>query len=206
MMVDLWFPIVGKTLPSDHGYAVYGALCHALPDLHKAEWWGLHTVRGARALAGVIALSRAPRLGLRLPAERIAAVIPLAGRRIEVVGHRIGLGAPTVEALVPAMALSARITTIKPFLEPEPFRQAAEKQLAELDVAGKVALGARKVVRIGGRQVVGFSLRVSDLTPDASLRLQEQGIGGRRRMGCGVFRKSEHELAGDARPAKEAAE
>jgi CRISPR-associated protein Cas6 len=200
MMVDLWFPIVGRTLPSDHGYALYGALCQAVPELHAAEWWGLHTVRGTRAVAGVIALSRAPRLGLRMPPERIPMVLPLAGRRLDVAAHRVGLGAPTVEALVPVAALSARIATIKPFLDPEPFKQAAEKQLVELEVAGKVSLGARKVVRIGGRRVVGFSIRVSDLAPEASLLLQEKGIGGRRRMGCGVFRKSEHELAADARP------
>lgn len=206
MIVDLWFPIVGKTLPSDHGYAFYGGLCHVLPELHKAQWWGLHTVRGAHSMAGVIALSKMPRVGLRVPSERIASVLPLAGRRVEVLGHRIGLGSPTVEALAPAIALSARIATIKPFLEPEPFKQAAEKQLAELEVVGKVALGARKVVRIGGRQVVGFSVRVSELAPDASLRLQEEGIGGRRRMGCGVFRRSEHVLTADARPMREAAE
>lgn len=205
-MVDLWFPIVGKTLPSDHGYAFYGALCQALPELHEAEWWGLHTVRGTRSMAGVITLSKMPRVGLRMPAERIASVLPLAGQRVDVAGHRIGLGAPTVEALVPQIALSARITTIKPFLKPEPFKLAAEKQLAELEVAGKVSLGARKVVRIGGRQVVGFSVRVSELAPDASLRLQAKGIGGRRRMGCGVFRRSEHALAVDARPEKDAAE
>jgi CRISPR-associated endonuclease/helicase Cas3 len=206
MMVDLWFPIVGKTLPSDHGYAFYGALCHVLPELHEAEWWGLHTVRGSRPAAGVIELSRAPRLGLRMPPERIPMVLPLAGRRLDVAGHRVGLGAPTVEALAPAAAVSARIATIKPFLDPEPFKQAAEKQLAELEIVGKVSLGARKVIKIGGRQVVGFSVRVSDLAPDASVRLQENGIGGRRRMGCGLFRKSEHELAADVRPLRAAAE
>ena len=202
-MVDLWFPAVGRTLPSDHGYTLYGALCRVLPALHDADWWGLHTVRGTRVMAGTISLSRAPRIGIRLPAEQIPTVLLLAGRRLDVAGHGIGLGAPTVEALAPANAVSARIATIKPFMEPEPFGSAVEKQLAEMEISGTVSVGARKIVRIGGRSVVGFSLRVTGLSPEASICLQEKGLGGRRHMGCGVFRRSERELAADARPASE---
>jgi CRISPR-associated protein Cas6 len=206
MMVDLWFPAVGRTLPSDHGYALYGALCSVLPALHQADWWALHTVRGARVLAGTITLSRMPRIGIRVMTTQIAAVLPLSGRRIDVAGHGIGLGPPTVEALAPSATLSTRIATIKPFMEPEPFSHAAQKQLAEMGVSGTVSLGARKIVRIDGRNVVGFSVRVAGLSPESSLRLQEQGIGGRRHMGCGVFRRSERDLAADQRPLRAAAE
>lgn len=205
-MVDLWFPVVGRTLPSDHGYVLYGALCRALPELHEAAWWGLHTVRGTRVMAGTISLSRTPRIGIRLPVEHIPTVLPLAGRRFDIGGHSVGLGAPTVEALAPAAALSARVATIKPLMDVEPFARGAEKQLAEMGVGGTVALGARKIVRIGGRNVVGFSMRVTGLSPEASICLQEKGLGGRRHMGCGVFRRSEGALAGDRRPGEVTAE
>lgn len=206
MKVDLWFPITGTTLPSDHGYGLYGALCRSVPTLHGADWWALHTVRGRRTFPGFIALSRAPRLGMRLPAEHIPLVLPLAGRLLEVGGSRIGLGAPTVESLRPHQALSARMVTIKPFIEAEPFRAAMEKQLAEIGVSGAITIGSRKVLAIGGGSVVGFSVRIAELEQASSLHLQEKGIGGRRRMGCGVFRRSMHELAGDIRPVREAAE
>jgi CRISPR-associated protein Cas6 len=35
--------------------------------------------------------------------------------------------------------------------------------------------------------VVGYALRVNGLTEEGSIRLQEEGLGGRRRMGCGIF-------------------
>jgi hypothetical protein len=35
--------------------------------------------------------------------------------------------------------------------------------------------------------VVGFGLQVEGLKPTASQVLQEQGLGGRRHMGCGLF-------------------
>ena len=45
----------------------------------------------------------------------------------------------------------------------------------------------RRVLRIKDRRVVGYSLRVLGLTAEESIRLQEEGLGGRRRMGCGVL-------------------
>ncbi len=202
MMIDLWFPLVGRTLPSDHGYGLYGAICRVLPEMHGAEWWGLHTVRGTRSGAGVIVLPRQPRLGIRVAAGQIARVLPLAGRQLEIDGHRICLGAPTVQAPTPDAALSARVATIKGFTEPEPFKAAVERQLVEMGVIGAVVeVGSRKIVAIDDRKVVGFSLRVTGLTPEQSIKLQDQGIGGRRRMGCGLFRRSEKELTPDQRPA-----
>jgi CRISPR-associated protein Cas6 len=143
---------------------------------------------------------------MRLPPEHIPLVLPLAGRLLEVAGSRIRLGAPTVEALTPHQALSARMVTIKPFIETDPFRAAVEKQMAELGVSGAITVGARKVLAVSGGKIVGFSVRVAGLDEASSLRLQDEGIGGRRHMGCGVFRRSVHELAGDVRPAREAAE
>jgi CRISPR-associated protein Cas6 len=43
------------------------------------------------------------------------------------------------------------------------------------------------VLRIQGRRIVGYALRVVGLTDEDSVRLQEEGLGGRRRMGCGVL-------------------
>jgi CRISPR/Cas system CSM-associated protein Csm4 (group 5 of RAMP superfamily) len=41
---------------------------------------------------------------------------------------------------------------------------------------------------VAGRRILGYSVRVAELTLDESLILQERGLGGKRRMGCGVFR------------------
>jgi CRISPR-associated protein Cas6 len=209
VLVDLWFPVTGRTLPSDHGYALYGALARVVPGLHEADDWALHTVRGKALGPGMIALSNRPSLGLRLPPERIPLALRLAGRTLDVRGHCLSLGPPTVSALEPAAALSARIVTIKSFMQPVPFAEAVSKQLAEPDLNlqdAKVSIGARKIVTIGGRRIVGFSVRVTGLSSEGSLLLQEQGVGGRRKMGCGVFRKSKQDLALDKRPVRSPAE
>jgi len=35
--------------------------------------------------------------------------------------------------------------------------------------------------------VVGYAVVVRGLDPEGSLRLQERGLGGRRRFGCGLM-------------------
>ena len=43
------------------------------------------------------------------------------------------------------------------------------------------------MIQIKDKSIVGYALRVVGLTAEESIRLQETGLGGRRRMGCGVF-------------------
>jgi CRISPR-associated protein Cas6 len=45
----------------------------------------------------------------------------------------------------------------------------------------------RRVLDVKGRKIVGYAMQVAGLTAEESIRLQEEGLGGRRRMGCGLF-------------------
>ena len=45
----------------------------------------------------------------------------------------------------------------------------------------------RRVLHIKGERHVGFGMLIEGLTADESLRLQQNGLGGRRKMGCGLF-------------------
>lgn len=49
--------------------------------------------------------------------------------------------------------------------------------------------GDRQSLRIKDRQIVGYCIAFENLRPEESICLQQQGIGGRRKMGCGVFVK-----------------
>lgn len=201
MFIDLWYPLTGTTLPADHGYPLYSALCGAVPELHGASWWGLHTIPGTPTGGGDLHLSRRSHLGLRLPHDHVATVLPLAGKQLRVAKHQIRLGPPQVHALEPAPAVSARIVVIKGFMEPEPFRAAVDRQLEAMGVQGSVQVGRRMIVGIGRgdhrHRVVGFSTRISELKDDASVRIMVSGIGGRRRFGCGLFRPSSRPLSGN---------
>jgi CRISPR-associated protein Cas6 len=92
-------------------------------------------------------------------------------------------------------------------MEPESFLQAVQRQLDSMDIKGRPFLVEqadvaevnrdaksgtrspvlRRTIRIRDKEIVGFALRVEELTAEESILLQEKGIGGRRRFGCGIF-------------------
>ena len=193
--VNVHFPVQGRQLPADHGYALYSAITRQLPALHGAPWLGLELLSGIPWREGIIVLpTRGAHLRLRIPADRYGHVLPLAGRRLDIAGHTIRLGIPTARPLTPAPSLYARCVTIKKFTDPEPFLDAARRQLDALAVTATLELPTdeqgrprRRIITIQGKHVVGFSLAAHDLSDEDSLLLQSAGIGGRRAMGCGLF-------------------
>jgi CRISPR-associated protein Cas6 len=193
--VNVHFPVQGRQLPADHGYKLYSAVTRQLPALHGATWFGLELLSGIPWREGIIVLpTRGAHLRLRIPADRYGQVLPLAGRRLDIEGHTIRLGIPTARPLIPAASLYARCVTIKKFADPEPFLDAARRQLDALAVTSTLELPTddqgrprRRIITIQGKRVVGFSLAAHNLNDEDSLRLQTAGIGGRRAMGCGHF-------------------
>ena len=185
--IDLAFRLTGSAVPVDHGYALYAALSRILSDLHAAKGIGVQPIRGIYSGNGTLHLADFSRLILRLPDEQIRAYLKLAGKRLELDEYRLSVGVPEVRTLRPVVRLRARLVTIKGFLKEDEFLAAAERQLEQLGIKGQAHLGARRTFRVRDKQVVGFEMGVTQLTAEESLTLQERGLGGRRKMGCGVF-------------------
>jgi CRISPR-associated protein Cas6 len=196
-IIDLSFVLVGNSIPLDHGYAVFSAICRVVPALHGDKRIGVHPIRGVRTAPGVLTLTDHSRLRLRLPSEEVATYIALAGRELELDGHHLRVGIPSVESLIPAANLASRLVTFRGALDPARFEAHAREELTRLGIKAEPSLipsdrpswtgqPIRRVLRICDNRVVGFALRVAGLTGGESIRLQEEGLGGRRRMGCGV--------------------
>lgn len=213
-VVDLSFPLRGDRIPLDHGYRLYSALSRVVPTLHGAAWLGVHPISGKPVGDGQMTLAPTSDLRLRLPSERIGDALPLTGVTLDLQGIPIAVGVPRVRALEPAAALDARLVVIKLTGVPRKrsetagrealdadamaVRFAAEltRQLAAIGVARPFDLCGRRSITVDGKRVVGYSVRVRELLADESLRVQEAGVGGKRRMGCGVFRPTRGRVFG----------
>src|SRR5581483_2963386 len=208
-MIDVSFRISGVKVPSDHGYSLYSTLSRLLPNLHEAEWLSIHPINGFPAGDRTLRLSTEARLQLRLPPERLPFVLPLAGKRIVLSANgsefRISLGIPEVFELRPASVLHSRCVIIKlsestknkTHPDKETFVASAQTQLRERGINGEISIDdrrnerghdlARRVIHIKDQIIVGYAMRVAGLGDEDSLKLQERGLGGKHRMGCGVF-------------------
>ncbi|RUL82180.1 type I-MYXAN CRISPR-associated protein Cas6/Cmx6 [Tautonia sociabilis] len=197
-IVDLAFALQPATIPLDYGYALFGALSRLVPELHGDRRIGVHPIRGIRTEPRRLTLVPQSRLRIRLPSEEIGRYLKIAGRTLDLDGSRLAVGVPRVEPLRAASRLSSRLVTIGRLIEPEEVATSLRSQLAGLGVEGELGFlpspdpdrpgqPSRKVIRIKGKRIVGYAVSVSGLTAEDSLRLQEHGLGSRRRMGCGVF-------------------
>ncbi len=192
-VVDLFFHVQGKEVPVDHGYTLYSAISRILESgdedkwLHNADNVGLLPIRGHYAGQGKLMLGQNARFGLRLPVNLIPKVLRLAGKRLDVDGEALRVGVSTTSALIPVPVLYAHIVTTKNGEDENRFDAEIQRQLDALNIKGKPARGPRRIVTIKDKKVVGYSLLVTELTAEESIRLQVQGLGGRRKMGCGVF-------------------
>jgi CRISPR-associated protein Cas6 len=197
-IINLSFPVQGTWLHADHNYHLHGALGRAIPNLRNLENFAVNTIAGRPDQQGKIQLLKGSRLLLRLPVEAITQVYPLTGKTLTIGGCSIQLGNPELQTLQPVDALSARLVTIKGYTEPGIFLEAAQRQLNALEIQANLGIPAnekgepkRLTLRINKPErsytIVGFSLVVSDLNPEDSIKLQIHGLGGKRRIGCGVF-------------------
>lgn len=209
-MLDLMFSLSGDKIPADHGYYLHSALSELFPfhhdEMHRGDT-GVHPISGTPCGSRMLSLNGSSRLTLRVEVEKVADYLDLCGKRLNIGGHVVAAGMPSSRKLVPAAALRSRLVTIKGFTDPEVFLGAAQKQLDDLGIRGRARLVARKnlvsaegktdnrqkspflkrTISIKGRDIVGFSVAVTELTAEESILLQTKGIGGRRCMGCGIF-------------------
>ena len=202
--LDILFRVIGTEVPSDHGYALYGALSRIL-ETEEDQWMhgnphiGLHTVRGTPIGNGKWLIGPNARLGLRLPSDLLPRSLKLAGKSLDLDGCKLRVGVSETRALVPAATLHCRIATTKNGDDSARFDAEIARQLAALGIQGKVfrvpkdSKGSdgrdpsRRIFRVKSKRIVGYSVLATELTPEESILLQERGLGGRRRMGCGVF-------------------
>jgi len=204
-IVELHFSLRGETLPADHAYWLYAAVSQALPETHNADWLGIHTIKGRKLGNGLIKLGRFARLRMRLSFTRVPSVWGLAGAKLNVGGHLIQCGIPEIRPLKAAKTLRSRFVMIKckgsegRSAEVTSFLDSLVRQLESLGVSADVVLerggvargedgfACRRVMSVKDAKLTGYGVILDNLNEHDSLTIQEVGLGGKRRMGCGLF-------------------
>lgn len=193
--IDLSFLIQSHaSIPADHSYALVGAVSRLVPAAHGGNGYALAPIAGRQVGGRQMKLTDNSRFVVRTTPDLIQQFLPLAGKTIDIFGTKLQLGVPSVHQLEPTAALRARLVTIKGFFQPEPFKEAVQRQLDKLEIGVcEIVVGKQRTLRIKRNEIVGFETTLQQLTPDDSLTIATHGIGGRRHMGCGFFVPSQKE-------------
>jgi CRISPR-associated protein Cas6 len=185
-VVDLAFPLRGSALPRDHRLLLARALAAVVPWLADDPRSAVHPVKVVHGSGEAALLPARARLLLRVCRERAAELHGLAGERLQLEGSEVELGAPHVRELLPHATLYAHFVDAGDADEAA-FLEAIGAELQRLDAGCHRVCGREQRLRGPQHALRGFSLMLHGLRAQASLRVLEQGLGGHRWMGCGVF-------------------
>ena len=184
-----WTISTDVCLSSDHGYTLFSAIATLVPAVHDSTTIGIHPITGKPIGDRMMRTTIHSRLVLRAPVEVTSELIQLSGRQIEIAGAAMQIRVPTIFQIRPSTILHSRLVTTKNGQDPSRFSNETRRQLDQLSICSqaKVHVGRRRTVRIKQREIVGFELVVEGLDAVESIAIQTNGLGGRRRMGCGLF-------------------
>jgi CRISPR-associated protein Cas6 len=185
--VDLCFSITGRTIPVDHGFDLYSAISRIIPEFHQAEDIGLKLIRGRYIGDGLLDIHPNSWLILRLKTPVLPGYINVAGKAIKLKDYIVQIGVPQTRSISPDSSLYAHLVTTRNGHDQQRFENEISRQMSGLGVKSNYTVGRRKTFTVHSKKVVGYSMTIDELSDEDSILIQEHGLGGRRKMGCGFF-------------------
>ncbi len=197
-IVDLSFNIDCRCLPLDHAHALSQALHQALPWLEAEQNAGIHAIHGAASGNGwyrpedpineLLQVSRRTRMTLRLPKARVKEAEGLIGQTLDIAGYPLTLGKASIRKLSPLGTLFSRYVIAAEEQSEEHFMDGLVTALEAMGIAVRRMM-CGKTHRLSMPEGARFtrSVMIADLAVEDSIRLQQQGLGSGRKLGCGLF-------------------
>lgn len=184
--VDVLFELSGIRVPTDYALALARAVARTLPWFDAEPRAGIHPLRAAASTHGMLVLARRAKLVLRVPASRAEACLVLTGRALDIAGESLVVGEGSARPLAPCATLYAlRVATGA--CDERGFQDDVARCLAQMEVRCQFISGRARTIAAEGREITGYGLALHGLAPADSLRVQGEGMGGERRLGCGIF-------------------
>ena len=196
-IVDVVYSIQCRALPVDHAYALSQAIAQALPWFATEEAVGLHLIHVADsgngwmrpdAAGALLCLSRRTKLILRLPKHRIEDAGSLSGQTLDIAGHSLRVDKLAVKPLSAITTLFSRYNASRDGTDENVFLLDTMALLNTLGIRPKKMIcGLERNIVTPDRVIRTRSLMLAELSVEESVKLQQQGLGVDRKLGCGLF-------------------
>lgn len=198
-IVDLLFNIKCREIPVDHAYALAVELKKILPEIEKDERICIHTIHVAGSQNGWerpefstetrILLSHRTKMTLRVPKERAEEIEKsLDGASIQLEECVIKIGSAKKKPLSKQGTIFSRYVQCGLDEEEMAFMQRMIDELKSRGIRVKKALcGKTTLLQTPDGPIATRSLMLAELSAEDSIRLQQEGLGPGKEMGCGIF-------------------
>lgn len=196
-VIDLLFQINCAALPVDHAWVLAEEINRVLPWFSDEALAGLHVIHVADSGNGwerpqgaeeLLYPSRRTPLVLRLPMHRLEDASALSGQTLNIHGHQIEVKTAKSRKLSITDILYSRYVACDPDWEEERFISWAISELKGMRLRfKKILCGKQNLLATPDGPLLTRSLMVANLSYEDAVYLQEQGLGSRRTLGCGVF-------------------
>jgi len=194
---DISFKINCPTLPLDHGHLLSEAIQQALPWLADLPNAGLHLIHGAASGNGwdrpedqsaLLHLSRRTRLSLRIPNTHLEQAKTLIGQTLQLGEYQLNIGGERLKPLSVNDVLFVRYLVADEQQSEADFIQQTLQQLQAQGIYCRKAMpGRTHHFDYPDSRYFTRSLMLADLSPQDSIRVQEQGLGAHQHLGFGLF-------------------
>ncbi len=197
-VVDLVFAIRCKSLPLDHGEALFQAVIRYLPWLNDEPQSAIHQIHVAESANGwnrpkdpsseLLWPSRRTRLVLRVPQHRVEGCLTLTNQALDIEGHELIIGPAKQKLLSKLTTIFARYVDTEGNDQDAEFIQDMASVLQQRQIRFKKMMSGLLIKhRTDEGYLLTRKLMLAGLSIEDSVGLQQQGIGNRQLMGIGLF-------------------
>ena len=186
-VTEVHFELQGTLLPRDHGYPLFLELSRLLPWLADETLAAVHHIHGAETgKDDLLILNRRAKLVVRIPTHREADLAILSGQTITIGGFKLTIGKGKTKPLARHSPLYAHCVTTGG-MDEETFASDIIRILDELNITCRFICGRRQTITTADGVAYGYSLLLHELPVEQSILVQQRGMGGNRKIGCGIF-------------------
>jgi len=172
--------------PTDHGYMLRSALSKPFPFLHGRHDIQIAPLRGTRTVPGMCKLDKGSTLHIRGLTPDEANLISEHGYFF-LNGQQVWIEGCRERTLTPSTQLVSRLVLFRDHVDPEEFLKALTEKLP-VGVLFSVGRSHAAVIKTNPiRRWKGYTVTLTNMTPEQSILIQQTGIGHGKSMGCGVF-------------------
>lgn len=197
-IVDVLFAMRCKSLPIDHAWALSQQIQKHLPWLSDYRGAGIHHIQVAESNNGwvrptaenaLLFPSRRTKLVLRVPAEKLTDLDRLVGEQLSIEDHTITLGSYKKKPLGNSGVIFARHMVMAEEQSENELMEAVAAEVRSLTGSPikKMLCGKTHSIKTPQEHIKTIHLMIADLDDDTSIKIQQDGLGSGRELGCGLF-------------------